>query len=95
MGAGSTSSYYFYLRNVVVAETTYSGIVLVGSATGDPTAIKTHSWVYHIDNVFVRNCGCWCMIDESSDNTFSNISLSGGGLGNLWAKSGSNMYVNV
>lgn len=95
MGAGSTSSYYFNMRNVVVAETTYSGIVLVGSSTGDPTAIQTHSWVYHIDNVFVKNCGCWCMIDESSDNTFSNISLSGGGLGNLWAKSGSNMYVNI
>lgn len=94
-GNGGQSGYFFDMTNVLISETNYSGLVLIGSSTGDPNMPAHNSWIFHIDNIFVKSCNCWCMIDETSDNTFSNISLSYGGLGNFLCRAGSNMYSNL
>lgn len=55
-----------------------------------------NNWVMHFDDIRVYQCKRYCLRDESSDNKFSNLYLTNGGLGNLYLNgAGSELFTNV
>lgn len=87
---------YCNFEHISIKNAPGSGMVLLGRSSTDPShPTPNYNWVHQINDVRIEDCGAWCMIDETSDNRFSNLYLSEGNLGDLLCKSSYNMYANV
>lgn len=95
---GSVSfSNYSNFEHIALLDAPGSGMVLLGIESTDSDNPNTkNNWVHHINDVRIERCNLWCMIDETSDNLFSNLYLSEGNKGCLLCRrASSNMYSNL
>lgn len=90
-------SNYCNFEHLVIRNAPASGLVLLGLNSQDPVhPLSNYNWVHHFNDLRIEECNCWCMIDETTDNLFSNLYLNEGDLGNLYCnRASSNMYVNI
>ena len=94
--AGTISGYGCSFNHILLKKAPATGLVLLGSGSHDtmiPEATKG-LWGFSMSDFNILECGKWGMIDESSDNRFSNFYISACGFGGMLCHSGSNLYSN-
>lgn len=94
--AGSISGYGCSFNHILIKKAPATGMVLLGSGSSDKMIVeKTKGlWGFSMSDINILECGKWGMIDESSDNRFSNFYISACGYGGMLCHSGSNLYSN-
>lgn len=94
---GKISGYGCNFSHLWLKNAPASGLVLLGSGSSDPMVKEGTRglWSFSITDITISGCKRWGMIDESSDNRFSDFFVSACGYGGLLCnKCGSNMYLN-
>ena len=78
------------IRNLSIINAPNNGISLFGKSD-----TSGYNWIFNIDSVKIHRAKKYCWYDDTSDNHFSNLSLSGGRYADLYCSGGSNMYSNL
>ena len=89
------STYYSTLNNVVIRNSKYTGLAVIGIGHSDKGRPTEHNWIHKISNVWVEQCAEYGIYDSATDNQWSNINVSRCGYSNLYISGSSELYSNV
>ena len=89
------STYYSTVNNVVIRNSNYSGLSVIGTGHSDKGQMTEHNWIHKISNLWVERCADYGIYDNATDNQWSNINVSRCGLTNLYISGSSELYSNV
>lgn len=89
---------YSLFEHIVIRDADVNGLVVSGipSNWGMDTRFPNNydNWVHQFNDFRIENCGRYCLVDQASDNRFSNFYLSEGNQGCAFINASANMYVN-
>lgn len=88
-------SYKSIISNINIENSEYNGLSILGKNDIDNSIHCDWNWVFTINNLYIRKCKRYCLYNKSTDNLFSNINCSNGGLANILDFGSSNMFVNL
>ena len=92
---GQTSTNRSLIDNVFINASEANGISFLGYNDVDNGITCSYNWIYTVSNLFVENCGDYCIFNNSTDNLFININASAGGKADIYERGGSNMWNNL
>lgn len=89
------STYYSSVNNVVIRNSSFSGLAVLGYGNTDKGLAVAHNWIHKINNLWVEQCSEYGIYDCATDNQWSNINVSRCGYTNLYVAGCSEIFSNV
>lgn len=89
------STYYSSINNVVIRNSCYSGLSVLGFGNTDAGRAVEHNWIHKITNIWVEQCSEYGIYDCATDNQWVNINVSRCGYTNLYIAGASELFNNV
>lgn len=89
------STYYSSINNVVIRNSKFTGLAVLGIGYTDKGKKTEHNWIHKISNLWVERCDEYGIYDNATDNQWSNINVSRCGYSNLYISGSSELYSNV
>ena len=88
-------TYYSSINNVVIRNSSYTGLSVLGYGNTDKGRAVEHNWIHKINNLWVEQCSDYGIYDCATDNQWSNINVSRCGYTNLYIAGCSEIFSNV
>lgn len=89
------SSYFSEIYNILIRDSQYSGISLLGSGEIDMGITCYPNWVFGLHDSYIIKCNEYGIYNSTSDNRFHDILVTNCGYSNIIEKGSSNIWNNI
>lgn len=89
------SSYFSEIFNILIKDSEYSGVSLLGSGEIDNGVTCYPNWVFCMHDSYIVNCKEYGLYNTTTDNRFHDLLITNCGYSNLLEKGSSNIWNNI